>query len=91
VIKIVPAGVAEWVDAQDLKSAPRGFGKPAWDAESPLYFLPYVGSTICIEEDCYGGFCTRYSRKNSHTQTLPLTYCASILPEIGSNEIPYSP
>jgi hypothetical protein len=33
------AGVAGWVDAQDLKSAPRGFGKCRTGAESPFFVL----------------------------------------------------
>jgi hypothetical protein len=32
------AGVAEWVDALDLKSVRRGFGKPIREAESPFLF-----------------------------------------------------
>jgi hypothetical protein len=43
------AGVAEWVDAQDIKSVRRGFGKRRSEAESPFFVMLFKRSTVYIE------------------------------------------
>jgi hypothetical protein len=43
------AGVAEWVDAQDLKTATRGFSQGLIEAESPFFLTACYTSTSYTE------------------------------------------